>query len=310
MRKSSFLSLFALAFLVFGSGALALAPQPFKDVPEDHWARGAIERGRQSGMWEGYAEGNFGLGKPIHREEIAVVLDRHDTQMKQALSDLQTQTNALRERVEKLEKQISSLEIEENTEPPLRSALKSGANLEKMSSPELTLPSDLHAGQIENNFHLGDLRFALVMQPSDNITLKDLPASFDPKFRGILVSDKDEKEWEKLLEIKDTYNLSSDSWGNNPYFLWKEGEKLFLSIVDEDGDRDKEGIEKVYSTTNAKSWTLEGCYYFGARENHEASADFKNVTDYYAHSKELSKLYKLSGDEAKACENDVELRVY
>lgn len=48
----------------------------FKDVPDDHWAIEDIEWAKEKGLVKGDGNGNFGLGKPITREEFVVVLHR------------------------------------------------------------------------------------------------------------------------------------------------------------------------------------------------------------------------------------------
>ncbi|TEB09616.1 N-acetylmuramoyl-L-alanine amidase [Pelotomaculum propionicicum] len=46
----------------------------FKDVPANHWAADYINYLAQKGVIVGDEQGNFGLGKPMLREEMAVVL--------------------------------------------------------------------------------------------------------------------------------------------------------------------------------------------------------------------------------------------
>lgn len=48
----------------------------FKDVPDNHWAINDIKWAKETGLIKGEGDGNFGLGKPVTREEIAVILHR------------------------------------------------------------------------------------------------------------------------------------------------------------------------------------------------------------------------------------------
>lgn len=48
----------------------------FKDVPDNHWAIEDIKWVKEKGLMRGDGQGNFGLGKPLTREEAAAVLHR------------------------------------------------------------------------------------------------------------------------------------------------------------------------------------------------------------------------------------------
>lgn len=48
----------------------------FKDVPENHWAKGSIERLAQLGLLKGDEQGNFRPDEPLTRAQLAAVLDR------------------------------------------------------------------------------------------------------------------------------------------------------------------------------------------------------------------------------------------
>jgi N-acetylmuramoyl-L-alanine amidase len=51
-------------------------PGPFKDVPADHWAVGEIKLMKELGIIKGHADGTFGLGENVTREQLAVILAR------------------------------------------------------------------------------------------------------------------------------------------------------------------------------------------------------------------------------------------
>lgn len=46
----------------------------FSDVPAGHWAEKYIAAVQEAGYMTGYPDGTFGLGKPVTREELAVVV--------------------------------------------------------------------------------------------------------------------------------------------------------------------------------------------------------------------------------------------
>ena len=48
----------------------------FRDVPDHHWAIEDIKWVKEKGLMRGDGQGNFGLGKPLTREEAAAVLHR------------------------------------------------------------------------------------------------------------------------------------------------------------------------------------------------------------------------------------------
>lgn len=48
----------------------------FRDVPDGHWAAPSIEKAAAAGAIAGIADGVFGLGQPVTREQLAVILDR------------------------------------------------------------------------------------------------------------------------------------------------------------------------------------------------------------------------------------------
>ncbi|WP_219639064.1 N-acetylmuramoyl-L-alanine amidase [Cohnella sp. CFH 77786] len=67
------------------------APEPensgkFKDVPDGHYAKGATERLAAKGIMNGMADDFFGFGKPITREDAAVIVDRAVTYLEQKIS--------------------------------------------------------------------------------------------------------------------------------------------------------------------------------------------------------------------------------
>ena len=48
----------------------------FVDVPKGHWAEASINKAAASGVMSGVTDKEFGLGQPVTREQLAVILDR------------------------------------------------------------------------------------------------------------------------------------------------------------------------------------------------------------------------------------------
>ena len=167
--------------------------------------------------------------------------------------------------------------IESNYNNQIVNALEAGQTVKKTNNPSLRLPSNIDRAQIENYFQLGDIYFALVMQPSMNILLQ-LPKGFDTTFTGILISKRGEPQWTNFMEIKDKGNDNQ----NNPYYLWTDSNKLLLSVVDQNGAGSGEGTMKLFTFTS-EGWKLTECYYFGESYD-EPAVD----GDYFAYSSKLS----------------------
>ena len=70
--KKRILLLFLFA-LVLCTGALAT---DYTDMPEDSWARESVDRAAEYGLMNGVAEGSFGFGETISREQFVTVLVR------------------------------------------------------------------------------------------------------------------------------------------------------------------------------------------------------------------------------------------
>ncbi|QUO43472.1 N-acetylmuramoyl-L-alanine amidase [Brevibacillus composti] len=58
----------------------------FKDVPDGHYAKGATERLAAKGIMNGVGDDLFGFGRPITREDVAVVVDRAISYLEQKIS--------------------------------------------------------------------------------------------------------------------------------------------------------------------------------------------------------------------------------
>ena len=80
MSRRSLGSIFiALCLTLALSASLApgaMADGAYSDVPAGHWANGEIQRATAAGLFTGYPDGTFGLGKSLKRSEFAVALCR------------------------------------------------------------------------------------------------------------------------------------------------------------------------------------------------------------------------------------------
>lgn len=154
----------------------------------------------------------------------------------------------------------------------IKQELNSGEDLAPTKKPSFPLPTDIHEAQIDNYYLLGDVFVALVRRSSINVYLEGLPAGFDASFAGIIAADNNSGKWEKILTIRDSNTTDK----NNPYAIWTDGgyktsqRYLFLTVVDQNGAGSGEGIMKLLTSSDAKEWTQEQCYYFGANYNDPA----------------------------------------
>ena len=71
--------LVALCLVLALSASLApgaMADGAYSDVPAGHWAYEEIQQATTAGLFTGYPDGTFGLGKTLTRSEFAVALCR------------------------------------------------------------------------------------------------------------------------------------------------------------------------------------------------------------------------------------------
>ncbi len=300
MKKGNLLAVALLCGLSFGLGSLAFAAGQFSDVPENHWASGAIEWAANAGLVKGdEGKDTFRPNAPVTRAELVTVLERYNKMMM----------------VNPPPNQSFSQMIEQD--------LLANETLEEIQNPNFDLPADIDEKQMENYFKMGEVYLAPVLQwsiarPFDFDEKKD---NFDPNFAGLLVASEQEKKWHKLLQIKDIQGKSSG--GNNPYYLWADEGKLMMSVVDGFGGASiGEGVEKVYATQDGSNWSLlEECYGFwpvGYKdEDMDGEGDFDSDIQkdgFYRVSSYLEKLPVISGTinekDVLACEDDVELSAF
>ena len=161
--------------------------------------------------------------------------------------------------------------------------------LVEIEDPGFELPASIHQAQIQKYFQIGDTYFALVLENSLNIPLLDLPEDFEVSFRGVLYNANNDEEWREYIKIMDV-----DSQKNNPYYLWSECGKLYLSIIDHNGAGSGEGVNKIFVSTDGIDWQLDSCNYFGS-----SSEDY------------LKEVMGLTGEQSDitTCENDAILEI-
>ncbi|MHB9035268.1 MAG: S-layer homology domain-containing protein [Armatimonadota bacterium] len=66
--------LLALSIVIAFLSAPCWAEQTFKDVPDDHWAKEAVDMMAQAGVINGYPDGTFKGDRPVTRYELSVAL--------------------------------------------------------------------------------------------------------------------------------------------------------------------------------------------------------------------------------------------
>ena len=84
MRKYYF-GVAAIATLAFAGGAMAEEMMSkFADVKADAYYAGAVEWAHGAGIVKGMTETEFGVGKPVTREDVVVMLQRYHMMMEKA----------------------------------------------------------------------------------------------------------------------------------------------------------------------------------------------------------------------------------
>lgn len=101
MKKSSFIigAIMGVALTVTSTAALTLMPDPFKDIPEDHWALFAVEWAKNFEIMKGYEDETFRGDNSTTRYELAMVLSNYDDMVRDSL-------NARKEEIVEMEKRI------------------------------------------------------------------------------------------------------------------------------------------------------------------------------------------------------------
>lgn len=276
------INLVIAAFLTISAVATGVtaAVINFMDVPQTHWAKDAVNWAQTNEIVQGYPDQTYRGDADISRYEMVTMLSKYNSELEEKMKMVESELNSTQNELKKSLLLIKPTSIEV---------------VREIMTPDLAFPTLMNKAQAKKSFEFDDLYLTLVMMPSENLELT-LPKDFKPTFKGVLVSGREDKQlgnggW---LTIKDN---NKDSTGNNPYYLWAEGDKLLLSIVDENGAKDGEGVQKVYNIIQDTP-KLEGCYAF---------AEVEDVMDPLAYSMQLAQLEKLSGEEFEACKDDVTL---
>lgn len=80
LNQLCFITSLAAAFLA-GGLAVATSRGPsakrvYLDVPEDHWAAGALHELKQKEIFVGYPDGTFRGGRPLSRHEASIMISQ------------------------------------------------------------------------------------------------------------------------------------------------------------------------------------------------------------------------------------------
>ncbi|TWH47278.1 S-layer homology domain-containing protein [Sporomusa sp. KB1] len=77
MMKKKLSIVLAILFVFSISGTVfAAAPNPFNDVPTDHWAYTAVTKLAKAGLIEGNGDGSFGGNRPLSRYEFGIITSK------------------------------------------------------------------------------------------------------------------------------------------------------------------------------------------------------------------------------------------
>lgn len=122
-----------------------------------------------------------------------------------------------------------------------------------------TLPSNIHPDQVTKVI---DGNYAIVVRPSVNVYLPNIPSNFEATYRGVLRWDKSNKKWEEFLMVQDTDTKLSQS--NNPVDLWFEYAVPHLLVSDVNGAGSGEGLGKVLVPVDSSmsEWKVVECFDF------------------------------------------------
>ena len=154
--------------------------------------------------------------------------------------------------------------IEDTQTERLETESTSEANAELPTElvKENNLPDGIYNAQIKKTY-VFDKYYALVLQPSVNVYLSELPKSSQISFTGVLARENENQEWQKVWEVKDTISDRS----NNPYHMWQEGKNLILAVVNQNGAGSGEGYMTLVRLHDEEEPEFVSCYYFGGNYN-------------------------------------------
>ena len=115
LRILKLLALTTTCVIVGATAAVAAGPSPFEDVPEDHFAKAAIDWAYEHGVTQGTSATTFSPERAITRAEGVTFLDRYNTNVVQpALVDLQ---ESIAEQKARIDEQIARIDDLEPGEP-------------------------------------------------------------------------------------------------------------------------------------------------------------------------------------------------
>ena len=68
--------------------------------------------------------------------------------------------------------------------------------------------------------------------------------------------------WIKIAKIEDLVEDETDDPRNNPLAVWEQKGALRLAVVDQTGDKNGEGVFKIFAHKDNRIWVQESCGYF------------------------------------------------
>jgi hypothetical protein len=124
------------------------------------------------------------------------------------------------------------------------------------------MPNGIYKQQITNYFQIKKSNFDTVYLAIFKSGGVKENRELDPQSlerAGILYAKNDDKQWRVFFEVHNKQEIDN----NNPYYVWNEGEKIFLLVADQAGAGSGEGIAKILNSDNGgKNWKIDRCFYF------------------------------------------------
>ncbi len=138
---------------------------------------------------------------------------------------------------------------------------------------------DIDPAQVTERFTVNGETYALVQQPSDTIPLS-VSDDFKLQFLGLLKESGDDA-WIKVAQIEDIVETGEDLPKNNPIAVWEEKGTIRMGVVDQLGDKNGEGIFKVFVYKNDRIWVQESCGYYSPEQGNFLNFDDRVKFEYF-----------------------------
>ncbi len=227
MRKSITTALSAA--LIIGTASTTFAAEPFSDVPQNHWAYGALSRLQKAGVISGYGDGTFRGENPITRYEMAqmvanamIYLEEYDKMLEKNPEIVKGVSLSVNENLSSHERRLRNMQVD----------LKVRSDIDRLANEFRNEIDDLgvRISNLEKHSDMvqwtGEVRYrywndktAGVRQNSNQIQVRFFPT--------VQINDT----WAAKARITATDNMKSDSSGDAELtFIYAEGKYDKLKI--------------------------------------------------------------------------------